>query len=111
MLGVAMKLVAKVREVLKPGIHKIGEIRDSKVVPTENLPLPARVEIEVEDPEKPCMMFRYTKTGEFCGDTWHEDLESAFSQAGYEYGLLEKDFIKVIEGGGSAAYHPDRADS
>ena len=90
-------------EKSKPGIHKIGEIRDDKIVPTEDLPLPVRVEIEVEDPKKPCMMFRYTKAGEFCGDTWHEDLENAFSQAEYEYGLLEKDFIEVIEGGRSSA--------
>ncbi len=38
------------------------------------------------------MMFRYTSSGEFCGDTWHETLEDAIAQAGYEYGLSEQDF-------------------
>ncbi len=36
-------------------------------------------------------LYRYTKYGEFCGDTWHPDLEQAKNQAIFEYGeSLEK---------------------
>ena len=44
------------------------------------------------------MLYRYTDTGEFCGDTWHESLGDAFAQAEYEYGLSERDFVQVADG-------------
>lgn len=64
--------------------------------------LPDRVEIEPEPDGGHCMMYRYGLTGEFCGDTWHEDLDAAFLQAEYEYGLGASDFLAVPGG------RPDR---
>ena len=93
-----MKLVAKVQRVLRPGIHGIGTIEDGKVVRKEDFPNPDRVVIEVDGSGTACMMYRYTRTGDLCGDTWHEDLESAYGQAEYEYGLRGEDFVEVIEG-------------
>jgi len=62
------------------------------------MPLPDRVEIEPEPGSEHCMMYRYTRAGEFCGDTWHEDLDAAFMQAEHEYGLSASDFLAVHEG-------------
>jgi hypothetical protein len=68
------------------------------VVPVADLPLPTRVEIELEGgPNEPCMMFRYNDAGEDCGDTWHENLTQALDQAKFEYGLGEADFDPVGE--------------
>jgi len=94
-----MKYVARVTEVLRTGIHKIGDIQDGEVRPVVDLPLPDRVEIEIKADRtmQPCMMYRYTDAGEFCGDTWHETLEDAFEQAEFEYGLFQRDFQVVDE--------------
>ncbi len=95
-----MKYIARVKQVLRPGIHKIGMIQDDRPVPVADLPLPDHVEIEIEGgPDQPCMMYRYTDAGEFCGDTWHENLRKAFAQAEYEYGLSERDFVRMANGG------------
>jgi hypothetical protein len=41
------------------------------------------------------MIYRYTDGDDFCGDTWHQNLEDAFAAAKEEYGLSEKDFTVV----------------
>ncbi len=92
------KLVARVREILQPGIHKIGYVQDGELISGESLLLPDRIEIETSLDESDCMMYRYTRSGDFCGDTWHEDLESAFEQAKFEYGLGREDFLTVLDG-------------
>jgi hypothetical protein len=89
-----MKYVAVVTKVLRPGIHKVGGFRDGEPV-AKDLPAPDRVEIECEGVGLPCMMFRFTNEGEFCGDTWHESLASAFAQAKFEYGLSQEDFVLI----------------
>jgi hypothetical protein len=95
---VTTKLMARVGRVLRPGINKIGTIVDGKMLPVAELPLPSRVEIELKGGRnEPCMMLRYTDADEFCGDTWHETLKDALSQAEYEYGLVESDFKEVLE--------------
>jgi hypothetical protein len=43
-----MKYVAQVTQVLRPGIHKIGTIRDGTPEAVADLPLPTRVEIELD---------------------------------------------------------------
>jgi len=96
------RYVAQVRQVLHPGIHKIGTIRSGRVAPVADMPLPDRVVIELEaGPDQQCMMYRYTETGDFCGDTWHQNLKDAFAQAGFEYGLSEQDFTLAGEAGGT----------
>jgi hypothetical protein len=80
-------------------MHTIGHISDSQLIGGEPMPLPDRIEIEPEPGSDHYFMYRYTKSGEFCGDTWHEDLESAFNQATFEYGLSAADFLLVHDGG------------
>jgi hypothetical protein len=93
-----MKYVARVKQVLKTGIHQIGTIEGDDIVPVADMPLPTRIEIELEGgPDEPCMMFRYNDAGEDCGDTWHENLAQAFDQARFEYGLSEPDFFAAEE--------------
>jgi len=92
------KLVARVREILQPGIHAIGYIQDDELISGEPLPLPDRIEIETSLDGGDCMMYRYTRSGDFCGDTWHEDLESAFEEAEFEYGLSREDFLTLLDG-------------
>ena len=56
-------------------------------------PQAERVEIEMSGgPEAPCFLFRFTRDGVLCGDTWHETLEGAFAQAAFEFDLGEEDF-------------------
>ena len=87
------KLVASVTQVLRDGIHRLGTVEDGEVRSAGELPRPDRVEIEMQSRRSdPCMMYRYMKSNECCGDTWHEDLDGALEQAAYEYGLTEKDF-------------------
>ena len=92
-----MKLRAQVKRVLKSGIHYIGTIGEGGPVPVQEMPIPDSVIIEINDNNGIFMMFRYTKSGEFCGDTWHENLELAFQEAEYEYGLLKEDFMEFNE--------------
>jgi hypothetical protein len=95
-----MKYVALVTQVLRPGIHKIGTIRNGMPEAVADLPLPNRVEIELDGgPEQPCIIYRYTDGGDFCGDTWHQNLKEAFAAAEQEYGLSEKDFAPVDDDG------------
>jgi hypothetical protein len=94
----AMKYVAHVDRRLHPGIHKHAEIGD--VHPVADMPPAARVEIECPDgPSRPCMMYRYSAVGEFCGDTWHATLEDAYHQAAFEYGLSSADFRQTTSDG------------
>lgn len=87
MSGTAVKYVARVEQVLQTGIHRlVTQIRDGEMV-AHAMPLPDYVEIHVSDHD--AMLFRYRDDGTFCGDTWHEDLESARAQAEYEYGIAE----------------------
>jgi hypothetical protein len=85
--------VAKVKQVLRQNIHTVGSIVDGEVHTVTSMPLPDRIEIHSDGSEtQPCMMYRYTNDGQFCGDTWHETLEAAFQQAEFEYGLTHSDF-------------------
>lgn len=98
-----MKYVARVTQVLRPGIHKIGTICDGRPEAVADMPFPNRVEIELDGgPEQPCMIYRYTDGDDCCGDTWHQNLEDAFAAAEGEYGLVEKDFTLVEDNGPTA---------
>lgn len=91
------RYVAHVTQVLRT-IHKLPAAEQGEVNPVADLPLPERIEIELEgDAGHPCMMYRYNDTDGFCGDTWHPDLKSAFAQAEFEYGLKRADFARVEE--------------
>jgi hypothetical protein len=88
--------IAKVKRVLRQNVHTVGAIVDGDIKTVASMSLPDRIEIELDGSEaEPCMMYRYTHDGHFCGDTWHETLEAAFQQAEYEYGLTRSDFERV----------------
>jgi hypothetical protein len=89
-----LKYVARVTQVLH-SINKIGGLVDGEIRPVADMPLPDRVEIVPEELGASYMMVRYTRSGEFCGDTWHETLQGAFEQAEYEYGLREGSFLRL----------------
>lgn len=94
-----MKYVANVKQVLHADIRKIGAIENDELKVVAAFPLPDRVEIELEGTEtEPCMMYRYTNHGDFCGDTWHETFAHALEQAEFEYGLKRIDFEPVADG-------------
>ena len=87
-----MKYVARVRTVLR-NINKVGGLVEGEIRAVADMPLPDRVEIIPEPADGSFMLFRYTKDGEDCGDTWHETLQDAFDQAAFEYGLAQSDFL------------------
>ncbi len=89
------KLVADVRTVLIDGIHSMGAVHEGQIRKGLPLPRPDRVVIEIDsEVDGPCMLFRFSTDGRFCGDTWHENLETAVAQANYEYGLVRGDFVE-----------------
>ena len=88
-----MKYVARVADVLH-SINKIGTIVEGELRVVSDMPVPDRVEI-VPEANGSFFLYRYTRSGDFCGDTMHETLQDAFSQAEYEYGLREANFLKV----------------
>ena len=89
-----MRYVARVRTVLR-NINKVGGFVDGEVRAIADMPLPDRVEIIPEGTDGSFMMFRFTKDGEDCGDTFHATLEDAFDQATFEYGLSKSDFLTI----------------
>jgi hypothetical protein len=92
-----MKYVARVEQVLHAGIHTVGTVENGEVRVLTDLPLPDRIEIELDGSEsEPCMTYRYTNDDRFCGDSWHETFEAALEQAEYEYGLEREDFKCVV---------------
>jgi len=90
-----MKYVARVRDVLVPGIHTTAVVERGEIQGSRSMPLPDRVEIETFGDGSDCFLYRYTRSGECCGDTWHETLQAAFEQAQFEYGLAPDHFLAV----------------
>jgi hypothetical protein len=88
-----MKYIANITTVLHKDIHKIGTIINKEIVPIKDMPLAERIELEENKNNYSCMIIRFTKDGQFCGDTWHENIDDAFAQAKYEYGLERSDFV------------------
>jgi len=86
-----MKYVAQVATVLRR-VQKVGNVVDGVPRAISDLPDADRIEIVPGKFEGSFMIYRYTRDGEFCGDTWHQNLDDAFHQAKYEYGLQESDF-------------------
>lgn len=90
-----MKYVARVREVLVPGVHTTAVVEEGELQSPRPMSLPDRVEIETSQSGSDCFLYRYTRSGECCGDTWHENLQAAFEQAQFEYGLAPEQFLAV----------------
>ena len=88
-----MKYIAKVEQVLVPGLHAWA-CRDSNgQLQNSVMASPDYVVVEVGDQDNAgCMIYRFTDDGTCVGDTWHEDLTAARHQAHFEYGLTEADW-------------------
>ena len=87
------RYIARVHTNLRHGIHRVGGSRGDTALPAAE-----RVEIRGDTGGVGYFLFRYSSTGEPCGDTWHANLEEVFSQAEFEYGLSERDFIAARDG-------------
>jgi len=89
-----MKLRARVRHPTGRTTHSIGTIVNGEVVPVENMPAASWVEL-VQEGES-CYLYRFTDSGDFAGDTWHQTLKEAKSQAKFEYEIQDSDWKPEI---------------
>jgi hypothetical protein len=92
-----LKYVARIRQVVVPGVHRLALLSDSEPAAHADMPSPDRIEIVHDEQRGCCMMYRYTANGEACGDTWQQNLDEAYAQAKYEYGLEPKDFLQIVK--------------
>lgn len=60
--------------------------------------LPSPDVLVIEETSDGVFLYRYDREGEFGGDTWHESIEEAKEQAGFEYGDLVEEWREVPEG-------------
>jgi hypothetical protein len=67
------------------GERKVAQTAGHPLDPSQMLPL-ADVVLLVADEEPGVMAFRYSTTGETCGDTWHSSVGAAQEQLLDEYG-------------------------
>lgn len=88
-----MKYSATPRLLKLKNIHLALDVDHGELIDAVPMPMPDRIEIEVESVTGYCALYRYTATGQFYGDTWHENLDAAFQQASFEYGLSPQDFL------------------
>lgn len=82
--GIAVRLIARLRSPEGP-----FESRHSwwGGPGTEPIPMPRPDVLLLEADEfGHAMLYRYTSSGEFGGDTWHETVEMAKDAAAHEYG-------------------------
>lgn len=49
-------------------------------------------------PNDDILLFRFTETGEYAGDTWHQSIEEAKAQAEFEYGIAGDAWHTVPDG-------------
>ena len=62
--------------------------------------LPCPDLLVIEETKEGFYLFRYTKLGEFGGDTWHQRLQDAKDQAAYEFRDSLTDWWEVPLGAG-----------
>ena len=84
------RLYAPINPALRPKAQAIHSVVVQFETTTEHhdqeyLPVADVLVLETTD-EQGIMLYRYTTEGVFCGDTWHETIEDAKDQAGYEFG-------------------------
>ena len=76
------------RQGLRPKVrHTVGFPAELTHGEDETEPLPwPDVLVIVEESQGNVFMYRLTRSGEPCGDTWHQSTDDARHQAEYEYG-------------------------
>ncbi len=88
----AIRLTAVVGAI--DGPPRVEHTARSDDGPEELLPLPDVVLIK-KPPSEGAVLCRYTRSGEFCGDTWHEAIDQAKEQADLEYGSALGEWMEV----------------
>jgi hypothetical protein len=95
-VGTQARLVAAVGRIQdrQQAIHLLGMPGTSQVA----MPFPDVVLIQPRS-DKPtaqeCFLFRYTRDGQDCGDTWHQSVDDAKEQAVIEYGTALGAWVPV----------------
>ncbi|MFC1783582.1 hypothetical protein ACFL02_08355 [Planctomycetota bacterium] len=51
--------------------------------------------IEIVDQKNSFFAIRYTDDGDFCGDSWHQNLQQAKQQAKFEFELTEDEWETI----------------
>jgi hypothetical protein len=59
------------------------------------LELPSADFVILEETSQGFYLFRYTRSGEFAGDTWHQNRQDALEQAGHEFGEAEMNWQEI----------------
>jgi len=88
-----MKYIARVKQVLVPGLHQWARRDSAGQLQESVMPSPDYVVIETGEEDSPgCMIYRFRDDGTCVGDTWHENLAAARHRAQYEYGFTDSDW-------------------
>jgi hypothetical protein len=91
-----MKLEAKVRRVTGKTVHRFGTIANGRVVPLQQMPVPASVQIaQLQSPERGYYLLYFDSAGGYLTDTWHATLEDAKEQAKFEFEIEESDWVEL----------------
>jgi hypothetical protein len=85
-----VRLTAKVRGATGGTRHVLATIEAGVVKP--GVPLPAPVSADIVEDEHGYFLIRLDPNGDEVGDTWHESLDEAKTQAAWELGIAEKDW-------------------
>jgi hypothetical protein len=102
-----MKLRAEVRKVLGTTKHYRGPVIggepaiiggvpvvvDGEILGMERMPDARWVEIEEE--ESGVVLYRFSASGEFAGDSWFFTIEEAMRQAEREYDIRKTDWFEI----------------
>jgi hypothetical protein len=89
----AMRVRAKVKQVLEPPANYIGTIVDDQPVPVTRLPDPDWLEISEEDGA--FFLFYLDAELECFADTWHQTFESAQREAQIGFGIAPDEWREV----------------
>lgn len=92
-----MNLVARPREITEVTRHFISTVIEGRLVPLQEIPSPAWVEIVEEDDGY--YLFRCDEAGVSLADSWFPCLEEAKRQAWFEYRIEEGDWIALASTG------------
>ena len=84
-LNAPHRLYARVNPQGKPKVHHYVGLPPELDPGGHRSELPGAALVIVEPEEHGFLLLRYSESGEFGGDTWHEDLDAAKAQAAFEY--------------------------
>ena len=91
------KLMAKIQKTVeKPLVHHfIGLPLRFTQQRDERIRLPQAQVLLIEDRVDGVYLFRFTKNGDYAGDTWHQSIDDAQGQAEYEYQVQAVDWYPI----------------